>query len=843
MILSQYKGVLTITSSKLNLNQDQINQMKNISDTLIEATEHFSKYIKDREQLQSINIFSAIVEGFQAIQTMYIAYKIEDTSIITRIEKDLIAIGKELENNNFLKTAEIIQFSLMPRLRKLHGSFSTSANKKTITIGVYHEKENPNLLYTKERINALNKESVRQHTTLIYFSAEGVDFENKKIQGLTFTDNEWQEIEADFPDVVNNTDATNRHQQSITERKLRRMIPFTSFHVGNKFYLPRVMVKHRQFANLLVPFKMVRNKQIVYDYLEQEKIVVAKPILGARGESIYFIQKKGNRFTVTDHRIERIYNKEKFDGWIDQVLLRQKFSYMVQRYVDCRTKDREPYDIRAHMQKNEHNEWQITRIYPRIGSKESILSNISRGGRTQELTEFLITQFGKNIGKTYDEKLRTLSVDLTNYLDRIHNFSLDELGLDLAIDNTGRFWLHEANNGPQTTYHEEERAVNMIGYAKYIAKNGIVKSNQFTLEKGQFNAKTSDLPFADVDERYRIGMLKNNNDDEELAIACAYVAHYENVQYYTFSPKDIDYNEMLIKGRFYESNKWIEKIVEYPDVIYDRFRLRGVKQFNNVYEELEGIPFNNEFYGNSISKLEVYDKLRETGKVDDVLIPYKKVEDFNDILQFINQYHQVIVKPKVSSFAEGVHYISLSESDNYLVADKHDKQEYSRVALQKLFNGFMKSHELIVQQYIPSRTIDDAPFDIRVHLMKDDDNKWALVNLFPRIGVNYVASTGLFDGSYRGEFIGLIKRNFPKQDPETIKNKIKKTTLEISHIFETLYENSFNEIAFDIALDEECKPLLFELNVNKPGILNYEFDIARHAIPNAIYMAKQVKTK
>src|SRR5699024_7094335 len=154
-----------------NLNDDQLNQMRNISDTLIEATEHFAKNIKDREKIKSINIFSAIIEGYQDIQTMFITYKIEDNTIITRIEKDLIAIGQELVTNNLLKIAEIIQFSLMPRLRKLHESFQSSATEKDITIGVFNDKGNPRDLYTKERIDALNKESIRQHTTLLYFSS------------------------------------------------------------------------------------------------------------------------------------------------------------------------------------------------------------------------------------------------------------------------------------------------------------------------------------------------------------------------------------------------------------------------------------------------------------------------------------------------------------------------------------------------------------------------------------------------------------------------------------------------------------------------------------------------
>src|SRR5699024_2052601 len=140
---------------------------------------------------------------------------------------------------------------------------------------------------------------------------------------------------------------------------------------------------------------------------------------------------------------------------------------------------------------------------------------------------------------------------------------LDELGLDLAIDNTGRFWLHEANNGPQTTYHEEERAVNTVGYAKYIAKNGIVKSNQFTMDEGQFNANTSKLPFAEIDDRYRIGMLKakNSEEDEKQATASAYVAHYEAIQYYAFAPEAVYYNYMLIKGSFYQNGEWTVNIV------------------------------------------------------------------------------------------------------------------------------------------------------------------------------------------------------------------------------------------------------------------------------------------
>src|SRR5699024_12840900 len=138
-----------------------------------------------------------------------------------------------------------------------------------------------------------------QQSNLMFFKSKDVDFGNKKIHGECCNDGYWETITYNFPDVIHNVGIASKHQQSITERKLRRLIPFTSFGVGNKFYLPKIMVKHRRYARLLVPFRMVADEQVVYDYLENEKTAVLKPILGARGESIYFVQKKGNRYSVT----------------------------------------------------------------------------------------------------------------------------------------------------------------------------------------------------------------------------------------------------------------------------------------------------------------------------------------------------------------------------------------------------------------------------------------------------------------------------------------------------------------------------------------------------------------
>src|SRR5690625_2065269 len=109
--------------STSKLNQKQLLQLKNISDTLIEATEHLTKNITQREFAQSIQIFSTIVEGYQAIHKTLKFYKndlieeIEEINLLNKIESNLALIANHFEHKKLLKVTEIVQFSLMPNLR------------------------------------------------------------------------------------------------------------------------------------------------------------------------------------------------------------------------------------------------------------------------------------------------------------------------------------------------------------------------------------------------------------------------------------------------------------------------------------------------------------------------------------------------------------------------------------------------------------------------------------------------------------------------------------------------------------------------------------------------------
>lgn len=552
------------------------------------------------------------------------------------------------------------------------------------------------------------------------------------------------------------------------------------------------------------------------------------------------MEKKGNHYSLLDHKRKKFLSYKNFEKWICEVILKEKNSYMVQRYIHCRTTSGEPYDVRAHVQKDGEGIWKLTRIYPRIGNKKSILSNISRGGRTEDLGLLFATEFGES-GKRYEEEIRKLTMNLTWHLDKLYGLALDELGLDLAIDKNGRFWLHEVNNGPQSTYHETERAVNTIAYANYIANNGVFFTNELEREitvKGQFNAQKSDLSYVNLEDRLSVGMLTNQNEINNLTVACAYVANYEKVNFYYFTQKDIDYEEKLIRGYFYENKEWVPRVVNYPSVIYDRLRLGGITGYNKVYEELEGIPFTNEFFGNSISKLEVYDKLESTGMLNKAIIPYRRVGRVKDVLHYIQRYEKVILKPEIGSFAKGVHFISKIKSDEYFVAKGEKVQYYNEITMTQYLRELIKKEVYIVQKYIETRTKDGQPFDIRIHMMKDSNGEWKFVKNYPRIGIHHAVISSTGKGGYIGELLGFLKRNFSEEKGKYLKDEIEALSLNVAKTFEGFYKENSSEIGLDIAIDIDMKPYIIEVNVNKPGIIYYEFEVAKHAIAYAIYLAK-----
>src|SRR5699024_334991 len=122
--------------------EKQLFQVQNILETLLKATDHFSKLVREKNINQGIYIFNSNVESTEAVMKMLHMIDEDFTQHTSKIEKSLVLIAQQLEQGRFIKISEIIQFSVRPQFEKLKKAFfdtmGDQRKDKKVSIGVFH---------------------------------------------------------------------------------------------------------------------------------------------------------------------------------------------------------------------------------------------------------------------------------------------------------------------------------------------------------------------------------------------------------------------------------------------------------------------------------------------------------------------------------------------------------------------------------------------------------------------------------------------------------------------------------------------------------------------------------
>lgn len=782
------------------LNDQQIKQIANIFKTIVEAAGHFQEKVKEKEITQCIYSFTSVVEGYSAVAD--VLSFLEDEEIEkdrTQIDGSLEIIVKSLENNNLVKVNEVLQFSLLPSLRRITQNIEQKIKREeNIIIGVFHVMYNPKDVYPQPRLKALIEESEKQNTQLIFFTSNDVDFQSKKVKAWTFKDQEWHQITSDLPDVINNIGVGKR---SATERRLRTIVPFTSFHVGNKFSLPLKLLKNKKYAELLVPFTVCTDEEKINKFIEKNKKVVFKALTSNRGEDIYFVTKIERKYIITEHKKRIVMDEAEFSQWLKDIILAVKASYIIQRFILTRTKADEPYHFRAHVQKNSMGKWGLTFIYPRIGSKKSNLSNVATDGYIEDFHEFMMREFDEN-GPKYEADILRLSIEVAEHLDKLYGFAIDELGIDFAIDETGRYWMHEANNGPQTAFHEEKRAVNTIAYAKYLAENGVFYSDYVNkMNHGVFQSKLSKLPYLETTGKVVFGIIVNNFKADELMNELAEKAKEKNIIPCLFMPKNLDSEYQLIQAKVFENDEWIDRIIEYPEIIFDYSAIRGLKDREWIYEEFLDVPFINETGTQDIHISTLLQSLKENEELTEVIPSYKIIQTVRDVTKYLEMFQQVIITHNEYRKNKSLRIQNI-KNNKFTVSEKKKIVEYNGVQLRhKLKEDFVKNEYVVVEdQRLHS---EGHLFSYHTDLIKMKNNEWEIIGQYGEDGIGkQLDATEVLVSKFN-----TAANNYQK--------KLNELAIKIAQLLYKEHGDLVSIISIGFAVNEEYNFKLYNLKLNK----------------------------
>ncbi len=339
-------------------------------------------------------------------------------------------------------------------------------------IGMLHHRRDPQKVFKSYAYAAVAK---AEGAELLYFTPKAVDFAQQTIHGYVYENGYWQKKDSPFPEVVYNAGSPEKlDRSSEILAKLKELIPFTTYSIGNKMRVYQRLKSEGEFMQYLIPSVIIHSIGRFFNNFKIYRKVVFKPVNGRKGLGITYIENVRDQYNVKLGETDHLFSYEELSNFVSQKLREEP--YLLQPYINCKTKSGTSYDIRLHVQKNGEGEWVTTAVYPRFGPEGSIVSNINSGGSTNYLVPFLKQEFGEeyfNI-KRY---LEHFSIQLARHMDEVQQkyFSerIDELGIDVGLDDLGKIWIYEVNwrpGCPPTFYLELDVVRNMIKYAMFLAR-------------------------------------------------------------------------------------------------------------------------------------------------------------------------------------------------------------------------------------------------------------------------------------------------------------------------------------------------------------------------------------
>ncbi len=310
---------------------------------------------------------------------------------------------------------------------------------------------------------------------IFLFSLEDIDFNNKTINAMFLEENNKVYKRVPFPPIVDNSILYG--EQGKLLQKLEKDCYLIRHSLNkNKQQVYDMLLEDRKFEEFLIKshiidtFEQFQNLLSVYN-----NDIVLKPLRGARGIGVARITYSNGKYFVNFQKENLEKNHDEFIEFYELNFTKRK--HILQPYIQSKTTQGNPFDIRVHCRRGANGQFKIT-PFPRIGNAAGIVSNIATGGYSMDFNVFLKNEFGDNWKMIYD-KVMDFGKNFPEYYQSFFKTPIFDIGVDMGISkniNGYDFKIFEVNTYIDGPFFEIEDAITHFEYYKYIAKKfGFIK--------------------------------------------------------------------------------------------------------------------------------------------------------------------------------------------------------------------------------------------------------------------------------------------------------------------------------------------------------------------------------
>lgn len=297
--------------------------------------------------------------------------------------------------------------------------------------------------------------------TVVVFSPKQIDWSLRQVRGYIYNPDmrKWSLHKVSLPAVIYDrcfylSPAHYRSYQPFVHRlRQDKHIELLGVPLKGKWQLAQ-LIAHSPLTRYFPRTERYEKPQDALAFLKKYNTLVAKPSGGSHGRGVVAIFRKTENGPCTvigrgkgnEPLSHKFADTKQALAWLHQFIGESR--YILQPYLQLRTPNHLPFDIRVLMQKDGRQTWQMTGMAVRTGTPYSLTSNLHGGGKAEKITPFLERlSFDQQTTERIETDIRTLCEQLPLLIERQHG-RLCELGIDIGIDLQARVWLLEVNSKP-----------------------------------------------------------------------------------------------------------------------------------------------------------------------------------------------------------------------------------------------------------------------------------------------------------------------------------------------------------------------------------------------------------
>lgn len=196
---------------------------------------------------------------------------------------------------------------------------------------------------------------------------------------------------------------------------------------------------------MYLPPTAILSKKTLSSFLSRYSSVYIKPDREHTGTGIIRAWKKGARYSFV-----KVKGKKKYSRSAKGLYNRIRKSngsgrHIIQKTIPLAKVNGRRFDIRVMMMRNASGNWEYAAMLAKVAGKGSIISNVRRGGGyALKVESALAHSLSKKKRAEVKQRLIRLGYQISNHFNHFKRRS--QLGIDFAVDESGRIYLIEVNH-------------------------------------------------------------------------------------------------------------------------------------------------------------------------------------------------------------------------------------------------------------------------------------------------------------------------------------------------------------------------------------------------------------